>query len=128
MSKKRVGIGALAAGLLLVGGPQSVSANVLWCDDPPIRVVTPGGNILMVNTTIYLSWADMHSASLITQDAVVAPDGKGGTFITVHIYVPAAIHGGASVVSANNRFSVRDLGGTTTGASVVTLHLDVPIS
>jgi hypothetical protein len=128
MSKTRVGIGALAAGLLLVGGPQTVSANVLWCDDPPIRVVTPGGTILMVNNTIYLSRADMHHRSLITKDATVEPDGRGGTLITVHVYVPAAVHGGANVVSSNYRFTARDTGGTATGASVVTLHLDVPTS
>jgi len=32
------------------------------------------------------------------------------------------------VVSSNYRYSVSDTGGTTTGASVVTLYLDVPIT
>ncbi|HEY8862882.1 MAG TPA: hypothetical protein VIO37_01770 [Candidatus Dormibacteraeota bacterium] len=128
MSKRRVGIGALAAGLMLVGGPQTVSANVLWCDDPPIEVVTPGGTLLTVNNMIYLSQADLHSASLITQDATAAPDGMSGTLITVNVYIPAAVHDGANVVSSNYRYSVSDTGGTTTGASVVTLYLDVPIT
>jgi len=80
----------------------------------------------MVNNMIYLSPADRHKAKLITDDAGTAPNAKGGTRITVHVYIPATIHG-AHVVSSNNRYQVTDVADGT-GGRVVTLTLDVPTS
>ncbi len=128
MSKRVVVVGALVAGLLVLGGQGTVSANVMWCvADPPVQVVTPGGHNLMVNNMIYLSPADRHRASLIKDDAATAPDGKGGTLITVHVYIPAAVHG-AYVRSSNFRYQVTDAHSTPGGGTVVTLRLDVPTS
>jgi hypothetical protein len=128
MSKRVVVVGALAAGLLVLGGQGAASANVMWClSDPPIQVLTPGGHYLSVNNMIYLSPIDRHIASQITDDAGAAPDGKGGTVITVHVYIPEAAHG-ASVVSANYRYQVTDSGGTRKGGITLTLTLDVPTS
>jgi hypothetical protein len=127
MRKRTLVFGALAAGLLVVGGAGTTSANLTWCvSDPPIAVVTPGGHILMVNNMIYLSPADLHNADLITNDAHTVPDGRGGTLITVHVYVPAAIHS-AHVVSSNYRYRVADAGDGS-GGRIVTLTLDVPTS
>jgi hypothetical protein len=127
MSKRVVVVGALAAGLLVLGG-QGASANVMWCmSDPPIQVVTPGGHYLSVNNMIYMSPVDRHIARLITDDATAAPDGKGGTQITVHVHIPSGAHG-ASVVSNNYRYRVTKTGGTSGGGTVLTLMLDVPTS
>jgi hypothetical protein len=127
MSKRAVVVGGLAAALLVLGGPGTASANLMWCvSDPPIPVVTPGGHNLMVNNMIYLSPSDRHNAKLITDDAGTAPNAKGGTRITVHVYIPATIHG-AHVVSSNNRYQVTDVADGT-GGRVVTLILDVPTS
>jgi hypothetical protein len=128
MRARVVVVGALAAGLLVVGGQGAASANVMWCvTDPPIQVVTPGGHNLSVNNMVYLSPVDRHIARLIKGDASAAPDGKGGTMITVHVYIPQNAHG-ASVVSANYRYRVTDTGGTRGGGTVLTLLLDVPTS
>jgi hypothetical protein len=128
MRARVVLVGAFAAGLLVVGGQGAASANVMWCvTDPPIQVVTPGGHNLSVNNMVYLAPVDRHVASLIKGDASAAPDGKGGTLITVHIYVPQGAHG-ANVVSNNYRYRVTDVDGTTTGGTVLTLKLDVPTS
>ena len=127
MSKRAVVVGGLAAALLVLGGPGTASANLMWCvSDPPIPVVTPGGHNLMVNNLIYLSPADRHKAKLITDEAGVEPNGRGGTLITVHIYIPATIHG-AHVVSSNYRYRVSNAGDGN-GGLVVTLTLDVPTS
>lgn len=127
MRKRAVVVGALAAGLLAAGGPGTASANLMWCvTDPPIQVVTPGGHYLMVNNMIYLSPADRHNAKLIIDDAGTAPNGNGGTRITVHVYIPAAVHR-AYVVSSNNRYQVTDAADANGGRSV-TLTLDVPTS
>ena len=127
MSTRVVVVGALAAGLFVLGGQGAASANVLWCvSDPPIRVVTPGGHNLMVNNMIYLSPVDRHRAKLITEDAATAPDGRGGTLITVHVYIPRAIRS-AYVVSSNYRYEVSQADGAA-GGRVVTLSLDVPAS
>jgi len=126
MSKRVVVLGALAAGLLVLGGQGAASANVAWClSDPPIQVVTPGGHNLLVNNMIYLSPIDRHIAYLITGDAATAPDGKGGTLITVHVNIPAGAHG-ANVVSSNFRYEVEDSDGTPVGGTTLTLTLDVP--
>ncbi|MHB8612715.1 MAG: hypothetical protein ACYDAL_09845 [Candidatus Dormibacteraceae bacterium] len=126
MSKRAVVVGALAAGLLVAGGQAAASANVMWClSDPPIQVVTPGGHNLSVNNMIYLSPIDRHIASQITDDASAAPDGRGGSLITVHVRIPEGAHG-AHVVSNNFRYRVTDTSGTPSGGTVLTLQLDVP--
>jgi len=128
MSKRVVVLGALAAGLLAVGGQGAASANVMWClSDPPIQVETPGGHSLSVNNMVYLSPIDRHIARQITDSATTAPDGRGGTLITVHVHIPQGAHG-ASVVSANYRYAVKDSGGTTDGGITLTMTLDVPTS
>ena len=127
MRKRALVIGALTAGLLAASGPSTASANLMWCvSDPPIQVVTPGGHNLMVNNMVYLSPADRHKAKLITGDAGVAPNGRGGTLITVNLYIPATIHA-AHIVSSNYRYRVSNAGDGS-GGRVVTLILDVPTS
>ena len=128
MSKRVVVLGALAAGLLAVGGQGAASANVMWClSDPPIQVETPAGHSLSVNNMVYLSPIDRHIARQITDSASTAPDGRGGTLITVHVHIPQGAHG-ANVVSANYRYEVKDSGGTTDGGITLTMTLDVPTS
>jgi hypothetical protein len=128
MRTRVVVVGALTVGLLVAGGQGAASANVMWClSDPPIQVVTPGGHNLSINNMVYLSPVDRHIASKITDDATVARDGKGGTLITVHVYVPQGAHG-ASVVSNNYRYRVTDSNRTPGGGAVLTLQLDVPTS
>jgi hypothetical protein len=128
MSKRVVVVGALAAGLLVLGGQGAASANVMWCmSDPPIQVVTPGGHNLSVNNMVYLSPVDRHIARQITDSATVAPDGRGGTLITVHVHIPQGAHG-ANVVSANYRYEVKDANGTPNGGITLTMKLDVPTS
>lgn len=128
MKSRVVLVGALAAGMLVLGGQGAASANVMWCmSDPPIPLVTPGGHNVTVNNMVYISVIDRHLAKLITDDAAVAPDGRGGTLITVHVYIPGAIHG-AAVVSSNFRYQVHDTRTTPGGGTVLTLILDVPTS
>ena len=128
MSKRVFALGALASGLLVLGGQGAASANVMWClSDPPIQVVTPGGHYLSVNNMIYLSPVDRHIARQITDDATAAPDGRGGSLITVHVHIPAGVHG-ANVVSNNYRYRVAQSGGTPGGGIVLTFKLDVPTS
>jgi hypothetical protein len=126
MRKRVFVVGALAAGLLVLGGQGAASANVMWClSDPPIQVVTPGGHYLSVNNMIYLSPVDRHIARQITDDATASPNGKGGTLITVHVRIPSGAHG-AAVVSNNYRYRVTNAAGTPNGGTVLTLTLDVP--
>ena len=125
MRKRVLVVGGLTAILLGATGQGAASANVMWCvSDPPVQVVTPGGHSLTVNNMVYLSVTDRHSAKLITDDASAAPDGFGGTMITVHVYVPAAVHGALSV-SSDNRYRV-SASGRGNSDSVITLQLDVP--
>jgi hypothetical protein len=128
MRKRGVAVGALAAGLLVLGGQVAASANVVWCTfDPPVHVVTAGGSHLTVNNMITMSMADKDIAKLVTGDATAAPDGSGGTLITVHMSIPQGAHG-ASVVSINHRYNVTASASTPGGGVVLTLELDVPAS
>jgi hypothetical protein len=126
MKRRVLLVGALAAGMFVLGGQGAASANVMWCmSDPPIPVVTPGGHNLMVNNMVYLSVTDRHLAKFITGDAQTARNERGGTRITVHVYIPAAVHG-AFVVSSNFRYQVQELGSTPEGGRTLTFTLDVP--
>jgi hypothetical protein len=125
MKFRSVLLGGLLAGTLFVGGSGAASANMVWCmSDPPIQLVTPGGHYVVVNNMIYLPPQALHLKNQITDDAVATSDGKGGTFITVHVHVPATA-GRAHVISSENRFQ------TTTqrdGDSTITLYLDIPLT
>jgi len=121
-------LGALAAGLLVLGGQGAASANVMWClSDPPIQVVTPGGHHLSVNNMVFLSPIDRPIAKQVTAGASAAADGNGGSLITVHVYIPSGAHG-ASVVSSIHRYRVTESAATPDGGTVLTLTLDVPAS
>ncbi|SRR5260370_4989581 len=122
MKTRSVVVGVLLAGVMVVAGEGVASANMTWCvSDPPIQVVTPGGHNLVVNNQVYLPPYAMHLKDDITDGAVVQPDGRGGTLITVYVHVPAHSH----VVSSENRYHFSTQGD---GTSLITLHLDVPIS
>lgn len=125
--KKRWVVGTLAAALTLVAGQATASANVVWCiSDPPIELVTPGGHYITVNNMIYLPPTYRHLARQVQDDASVAPDGHGGTLVTVNVRIPSGVSK-ARVVSSDNRYQVSAEAGAE-GGVVVTLHLDVPAS
>jgi hypothetical protein len=114
--------GVLVSAAMLLAAQVSASANVAWCvSDPPILVVTPGGNNLTVNNQVYLPPYAIHLKNSVSDTAVASRDSTGGTLITVFVYVPTH----ASVVSSEYRWRVSDTGD---GISVVTLHLHVPIT
>lgn len=120
MKARSVVAAVLLGGALLAASGGAVSANMVWClEDPPIQVVTPGGHNLTVNNMVYLPPYAVHLKGTITDDASAAPDGRGGTLITVHVHVPAPAH----VVSSEYRYQVSS---QKDGSTVVTLYLDVP--
>ena len=126
MRVRRVVVGAaLATGLMAVG-QASVSANVVWClFDPPVQVSTSSGANLTVNTVIYVPHGQQQLAGKnVIESASTAPDGSGGTLITVNVAIPKGVTA-ARVVATVNRFNVS---GEATGAggSTITLYLDVP--
>jgi len=125
MRLNRIVPAAMMAAALLIAGEATASANCEWCVyDPPIQVVTPGGANLTVNNTIYLPPSAIHLASHFPATATVAPDGHGGTLITVNVQIAAGVSS-AHVVSAENRFQVSSPANGT-GGTVVTTYLDVP--
>lgn len=122
MKARSVVAAVLLGGALLAASGGAASANMVWCmEDPPIQVVTPGGHNLTVNNMVYLPPYAVHLKGSITDDASTAPDGRGGTLITVHVHVPTSAH----VVSSEYRYQVSS---QKDGSSVITLYLDVPTS
>lgn len=120
-------VAAVIAAAFSFAGVTPASAMVLWCEsDPPIQVVTPGGEYLMVNNMIYVPMYDMHLSTHFPASATTAADGHGGTLITVYVQVAWGV-AMAHVVSSENRYQVASPGDGT-GGTVVTTHLDVPIT
>ena len=117
-----VGLGGLLAGVMLMATSVAASANLVWCmSDPPVQVVTPGGHVLTVNNQVYLSASALHMMDTVSDTASAAPDGRGGTLVTVQVFVPGA----ARVVSSVYRYGISAV---KYGSTVVTLTLDVPIT
>ena len=117
-----VGLGGLLAGVMLMATSVAASANLVWCmSDPPVQVVTPGGHTLTVNNQVYLSASALHLMDNVSDTASAAPDGRGGTLVTVQVFVPGA----ARVVSSVYRYGISAV---KYGSTVVTLTLDVPIT
>ena len=127
MQTRSVVIGAMVAVAFMVGGAGSASANIAWCSaDPPAQTVTGDGANLTVNTYVTVLKPEVHYLNDFKSVASSAPDGRGGTLITVRVYLPAGL-GSVRVTSSVNRFQV-SASATGAGGSVVTLYLDVPKS
>jgi len=127
MKARSVVTGAVAAGAMLIGGASAASANIAWCmADPPARAVTGDGANLTVNTYVTVVKPEVHYLNDFQSEASTAPDGKGGTLITVHVKVPAGLST-VRVTSSVNRYQV-SASAVGAGGSVVTLYLDVPKS
>jgi hypothetical protein len=117
----------MAASAMVIGGAGSVSANIAWCmADPPAQTVTQDGANLSVNTFVSVTRSEVHYLNDVHSDASSAPDGKGGTLITVHVSLPAGIST-ARVTATVNRYNATATAAGA-GGTVVTLYLDVPKS
>ena len=115
-------LGGLLAGAMVLATSIGASANFAFCEsDPPAQVVTPGGQILQVNSQVYLAHGSQQLLNAVTVTASAQPDGRGGTLITVSVFVPVTAH----VVASVYRYKVTAAGD---GSGVLTLVLDVPIS
>lgn len=122
MKARSLVVGGLLAGAMLMATSGGASANFAFCmDDPPVQVVTPGGHNITVNAQVYLPAGSQELMDQVSDSASARPDGRGGTLITVSVFVPAPAH----VVASVNRYRVSAAGD---GDGVVTLLLDVPIS
>ena len=86
--------------------------------------MTPGGQSLTVNNTIYLPQYDMRLAPSFPATATATADGHGGTLIIVRVQV-ASVVSSAHIVSTVQRFKVSS-DGSGAGGTVVSLDLDVP--
>ena len=116
---------AVAALGVVVAAPGVASANLLWCSsDPPVQTNTPSGTNLTVNTRFYASATDRHDLSSVTEQTVSAPDGAGGTLVTVYVLVPSTIDN-LVVVAQVQRYGESATGSGTAG-STITLTMDVP--
>lgn len=115
---------AIAVALSLMS-EATASAHVVWCMyDPPVQVVTPGGQNLTVNNTIYLPPYERHVAPHFPATATATADGHGGSLITVRVQIASGVLS-AHIVSSVQRFQASSSGGGA-GGTVVFMHLDVP--
>ena len=127
MNARSVVVGVMAAGGMIVAGATGAPANVAWClDDPPVQVQTGTGTNLTVNTTVGVPQGQAKYISGVVVAAVTAPDGAGGTLITVNVSVPSTVTV-ASVSATVKKYKVVD-SAMVPGGTSATLHLDVPTS
>jgi len=127
MKAKRFVVATLLAGGVSLATGVPAAANLVWCmADPPVQVDTASGTNLTVNTTVYLDKASVNLKNDVQETATSAPDGSGGTLITVQVQVPQGVQA-ARVVASINKYKV-SASGTGTGGQLVTLYLDAPVS
>jgi len=125
MNARRVVGGVVAAGAMLVAGASAGVANIAWClDDPPVQVQTTSGTNLTVNTTIFAPKAEAKAVAASTVSAVTAPDGKGGTLVTVTAALDPGVST-ATVLAQVKRYHVSAMA-SGQGGTTVTITLDVP--
>jgi hypothetical protein len=115
--------GAVACGLL-AASPAGASANIMWCaGDPPAQLSSPSGTNFTVNTQVYTSDLKQHVSQQITEEVTSAPDGRGGTLVTVEVFGPAGQS--MTVIASVNKYKVT---GQASGVGDVTVTLDVPLA
>src|SRR5436309_14636378 len=92
MKARSMVVGVLAAGVMLVAGAGSASANIAWCfEDPPVQVQTPAGTSLTVNVSVSVAQGEARFMKSVAVDAVTAPAAARGTLITVNVSVPTTV-------------------------------------
>lgn len=117
--------GMVAAGAMLTVGTASVAANIAWClEDPPVQVETASGTNLTVNTTIIAPRNESALTNQVVVTATTAPDGAGGTLITVDVAIPQGMTT-VNVIAQVRRYHVSASGWGSGGTDVI-LYLDVP--
>jgi hypothetical protein len=120
-------VGAMAASAMVIGGAGSASANVAWCmSDPPAKAVTQDGANLSVNVYVAVPRPEVKLLNDVSSNASTAPDGTGGTLITVRVSLPVGMSN-ARITASVNRYQVTATVAAA-GGTVVTLYLDVPRS
>ena len=125
MKARSMVAGVLAAGAMVVGGAVVASANVIWClEDPAVQVQTATGTNLTVNVTVSVPQYQAKYINDVAVTTLTAPDGIGGTMITVQVTVPATIST-ANVGVTVKKYKVTD-SATVPGGATTTLYLDVP--
>ncbi len=125
MKTRSVVASVLAAAAMVVGGAAVASANVIWClEDPPVQVQTATGTNLTVNVSVAVPQYQAKYLNDVVVTTLTAPDGAGGTLITVDVTVPATIST-ANVGVTVKKYKVTD-SATVPGGGTTTLHLDVP--
>lgn len=124
MRLRTVLAGAAVAGGLSIAAPAAASANVMWCvGDPPVQMSSPSGTNFTVSTQIYTSGNKQHLSQQINEDVISAPDGHGGTLVTIDIVGPTGAP--MTVVASVNRYKVS---GQASGTGEVTVTVDVPVA
>jgi len=124
MRFKTVLAGVTVACGLTLASTGGASANIMWCvGDPPAQVSSASGTQFNVNTQIFSSVAHQH-LSQYPETVTTAPDGSGGTLVTVDVQGPAqyftvvaSVHKGKGTISAQS-----------SGSGEVLVVLDVPIA
>src|SRR5712691_7826271 len=125
MKTRSVVASVLAAAAMVVGGAAVASANVIWClEDPPVQVQTATGTNLTVNVSVAVPQYQAKYINDVVVTTRTAPDGAGGTLITVDVTVPATIST-ANVGVTVKKYKVT-ASATVPGGGTTTLHLDVP--
>ena len=128
MKARSMVVGVLAAGVMLVAGAGSASANIAWCfEDPPVQVQTPAGTSLTVNVSVSVAQGEARFMKSVAVDAVTAPAAGGGTLITVNVSVPTTVTA-ANVTASVKKFKLSTPAATVPGGGAATLYLVVPAS
>ena len=125
MRARRLAVAAVVASVAALAAAVPAAANLAWCVyDPPVKVVSPAGSNLLVNTYVYYPKVSKQIAPRVTVEASADASSTGGTTITVRVYVPRG-DGTIHVVVTSQRYKITEEQDGAEG-SVMTFTLDVP--
>jgi hypothetical protein len=119
--------------LVSAGLAPSVAAGEEACDDPPVLIVTPSGQLVVVYVTTYADIEHLIAITLAEITWEVRPEGPEATRVTMHVTVPDDVfaqHFEARTVVSTGPFATGTIYDTASGYSgepmKLEFRLDVP--
>ncbi len=117
---------AAAGSMFMTQGATALAWNT-WCDDePPLTVVTPGGNHVTVNNFVSAERSNLQLIHQVSVSGYAETAGPGHSVVHVFVRTPSGGSNSVFVNSTDNRFGISTQGVTSWG-QVLQLDLVLPV-
>ncbi|HEX6547465.1 MAG TPA: response regulator transcription factor [Candidatus Dormibacteraeota bacterium] len=126
---RRILVAAALAASAAVAGVTPTAAYNSWCEDePPVTVVTPGGQHVTINNWISVPVQDRHLLRKVHVYGEAVPGADPDTtLVTVHVITPRGGSNTVRITSSTQRFDQRDYEEGGWGSEII-LKVTIPVS